>query len=149
MTRTLDRQALGTTLLRVIIGIVFIAHGSMKLFSFGVAGTAGFLGTLGVPLASVMAPVLIATEIGGGILLVLGLLTRYVAIPLVFTMAVAIATVHLQHGFFLPQGYEFALLVGVGLLTLALQGSGAFALDHLVFRRTPAARQTDAHRRAA
>jgi putative oxidoreductase len=53
MTRTFDRHALGTTLLRLILGITFIAHGGMKLFSFGIAGTAGFLGTLGVPMANV------------------------------------------------------------------------------------------------
>jgi putative oxidoreductase len=138
MTSTFDRHSLGTTLLRLIVGVTFIAHGATKLFSFGVAGTAGFLGTLGVPLANVMAPVLIATELGGGILLVLGLLTRYVSVPLAFTMAVAIATVHLQHGFFLPQGYEFALLLGVASLTLGLQGSGAFALDNVVFGRQSA-----------
>jgi putative oxidoreductase len=134
MTTTLDRHALGTTLLRLIVGTTFIAHGATKLFSFGVTGTAGFLGTIGVPMANLMAPVLIATELGGGILLVLGLLTRWVSLPLAFTMVVAIATVHLQHGFFLPQGYEFALLLGVGSLTLALQGAGAFALDNLVAR---------------
>ena len=55
-TRTSDRHALGTTLLRLIVGVTFAAHGAMKLFSFGLAGTAGFLGTLGVPMASVMAP---------------------------------------------------------------------------------------------
>ena len=137
MTRTFDRHALGTTLLRLILGITFIAHGWMKLSTFGVAGTAGFLGTLGVPLANVMAPVLIATELGGGILLLLGLLTRYVSLPLLFTMVVAITTVHLQHGFFLPQGYEFALLTGVGLATLALQGSGAFALDNVISKSSP------------
>jgi putative oxidoreductase len=136
-TRTPDRHALGTTLLRLIVGGTFAAHGGMKLFGFGIAGTAGFLGTLGVPMASVMAPVLIATELGGGLLLVLGLLTRYVSIPLIVTMAVAIATVHLQHGFFMPQGYEFALLLGVATLTLALQGSGAFALDNVIGRRRP------------
>jgi putative oxidoreductase len=135
MNRTFDSHALGTTLLRLIVGTTFIAHGSQKLLSFGVGGTAGFLGSLGVPMANVMAPVLIATEVGGGILLLLGLLTRYVSIPLLFTMVVAIATVHLQHGFFLPQGYEFALLLAVGLVTLALQGSGAFALDNAIGRR--------------
>jgi putative oxidoreductase len=140
MTTTLDRHALGTTLLRLIVGTTFIAHGATKLFGSGVAGTAGFLGTIGVPMANLMAPVLIATELGGGILLVLGLLTRWVSLPLAFTMVVAIATVHLQHGFFLPRGYEFALLLGVGSLTLALQGAGAFALDNLIARnRTTAA----------
>ena len=46
LDRTLDRHALGTTLLRLIVGVTFAAHGAVKLFSFGVAGTAGFLGTL-------------------------------------------------------------------------------------------------------
>jgi putative oxidoreductase len=147
-TRTTDRHALGTTLLRLIVGVTFAAHGAMKLFSFGIAGTAGFLGTLGVPLANVMAPVLIATELGGGLLLVLGLLTRYVSIPLIVTMVVAIATVHLQHGFFLPQGYEFVLLLGVATLTLALQGSGAFALDNVIGRGRARA-SDEAFRRAA
>jgi putative oxidoreductase len=135
LTHTFDRQAIGTTLLRLIIGTTFIAHGATKLFTFGLAGTAGFLASVGVPMANVMAPVLIGTEFAGGILLVLGLLTRYVSLPLLFTMVVAIATVHLQHGFFLPQGYEFALLLGVGLITLALQGSGALALDNIIGRR--------------
>src|SRR4051812_5529706 len=148
MTRTFDRHAVGTTLLRLIIGTTFIAHGWMKLFTFGVAGTEGFLGQSGVPMASVMAPIVIATELGGGILLVLGLLTRYVSLPLLFTMIVAIATVHLQHGFFLPQGYEFPLLLGVGLATLVLQGSGAFALDNVIGRNRGVADE-QAYRRAA
>ena len=147
-TRTSDLHALGTTLLRVIVGVTFAAHGAQKLVSFGFAGTAGFLGSLGVPMANVMAPVLIATELVGGLLLVLGLLTRYVSIPLMFTMVVAIATVHLQHGFFAPQGYEFPLLLGVGTLTLALQGAGAFALDNLVWKRRSGA-SNEAFQRAA
>jgi putative oxidoreductase len=134
MTGTLNRFTLGTTLLRLIVGLTFIAHGGMKLFTSGLSGTAGFLGSIGVPMANIMAPILIATELGGGILLVLGLLTRYVSIPMAFTMAVAIVTVHLQHGFFAPQGYEFALALGVALVTLALQGSGAFAIDNVIGR---------------
>ena len=147
-TRTSDLHALGTTLLRLIVGVTFAAHGAQKLVSFGFAGTAGFLGSLGVPMANVMAPVLIATELVGGLLLMLGLLTRYVSIPLIFTMVVAIASVHLQHGFFAPQGYEFPLLLGVGTLTLALQGSGAFALDNLIGKRRSGA-SSETIRRAA
>jgi putative oxidoreductase len=150
MNRTFDRHAFGTTLLRLIVGTTFIAHGTQKLLSFGLAGTTGFLGTIGVPFANVMAPVLITTELAGGLLLVLGFLTRYVSIPLLFTMVVAIATVHLQHGFFLPQGYEFALLLGVGLATLALQGSGAFALDNVIGRnRSAEGTETKSYRSAA
>jgi uncharacterized membrane protein YphA (DoxX/SURF4 family) len=56
--------------------------------------------------------------------------------------------VHLQHGFFLPQGYEFALLLGLATLTLALQGSGAFALDNVIGRGRARA-SDEAFRRAA
>jgi len=63
-------------------------------------------------------------------------------------MVVAIASVHLQHGFFAPQGYEFPLLLGVGTLTLALQGAGAFALDNLVWKRRLGA-SNEAFQRAA
>ena len=49
MTSRFDTRALGTTLLRLIVGITFIAHGWQKLFAFGLAGTAGFLGSVGVP----------------------------------------------------------------------------------------------------
>ena len=147
-TRTSDLHALGTTLLRLIVGATFAAHGAQKLVSFGFAGTAGFLGSLGVPMANVMAPVLIATELVGGLLLVLGLFTRYVSIPLIFTMGVAIASIHLRHGFFAPQGYEFPLLLGVGTMTLALQGSGAFALDNLIGKRRSGASSEEIRRAA-
>jgi uncharacterized membrane protein YphA (DoxX/SURF4 family) len=90
-----------------------------------------------------MAFMLIATELGGGILLVLGLLTRYASIPMAFAMAVAIVAVRLQHGFFAPQGFEFALALGVALVTLALQGSGAFALDNVIGRNSSASRAAD------
>jgi putative oxidoreductase len=148
MKRLLESHAAGTTVLRLLIGVIFIAHGALKAFSFGLAGTTGFLESIGVPLARVMAPVLIATELGGGILLVLGLLTRYVSLPLLLTMIVAIATVHLQHGFFLPDGYEFALLVGGGLVTLLLQGPGALALDNVLGRERHAVEPVELRRAA-
>jgi putative oxidoreductase len=103
----------------------------MKLFGFGVAGTAGFFAQIGIPLAAVAAPLVIGLEFLGGIALVLGLFTRWIALPLAVTMVVAIVTVHLSAGFFLPNGYEFALIMLAGTLTLALQGSGALALDNV------------------
>ena len=134
-----QRTSFGTTLLRIVTGIVFLAHGAMKLFTFTPAGTAAFFAQAGIPFASVAAPLVIAVEIGGGLLLIAGLLTRWASLPLAATMAVAIATVHLKAGFFLPDGYEFALVVLTSTLVLALQGGGAFALDNLRRRPTHAA----------
>jgi len=133
--KTNTSAAWGTTILRFVIGAIFIAHGALKVFSFGVAGTAAFFAQVGIPFAALAAPLVIALEFFGGFALVLGLFTRWIAIPLAVTMVVAIATVHLSAGFFLPNGYEFALLVLAGTLALALQGSGVLALDNIVWRR--------------
>jgi putative oxidoreductase len=130
MTQT-DRARWGTTVLRVITGIVFIAHGAMKLFGFGLAGTAGFFAQAGIPFAGVLAPLVIAIEISGGLLLIAGLFTRWASLPLAATMIGAIASVHLKAGFFLPDGYEFALVMLASTVVLALQGSGALALDNV------------------
>ncbi|GAB4217179.1 MAG: DoxX family protein [Roseiflexaceae bacterium] len=128
-------QSIGITVLRIIVGIVFAAHGWQKLGN-GVEGTAGFFGSLGVPLPAVAAVVVIALELLGGIALILGLGTRYVAPLLAFTMLVAMLLVHLPNGFFAQQGgVEFVLTLFGASVALALTGSGAYALDDLVFRR--------------
>ena len=132
---SINRAALGTTVLRVITGLIFVAHGAAKLFVFTPAGTAAFFALAGIPFAAAAAPLVIATEMGGGLLLLFGLLTRWAALPLAATMVVAILTVHLKAGFFLPDGYEFALIMLASTLSLALQGSGAVALDNLRGRR--------------
>jgi putative oxidoreductase len=130
----------GIALVRIIVGVVFLAHGGMKLFGLGLEGTTGFVASLGFPLPAVAAILLIATETLGGLALVLGLGTRFVAAPLAFAMLVAVTRVHLANGFFLPNGYEFALLMLVLSVALGLTGSGALALDTVIARR---ARPTD------
>lgn len=128
---TFDRSAWGTALLRVITGVIFVAHGAQKLFFVTPAATAAFFAQVGIPLPGVAAPLVIAVELGGGLLLLAGLFTRWVSLPLAATMVVAIVTVHLKAGFFLPNGYEFALLLLASTLTLATHGAGALALDTL------------------
>ena len=128
--------AWGIAVLRVIVGIVFVAHGAQKLFGFGLAGLAGFLSQQGFPLPTVAAAVLIATELGGGLALVLGLFTRWAALPLAFAMLVATLTVHLKGGFFLPHGYEYTLTLLAATIALALTGSGRPALDAVLARRS-------------
>jgi putative oxidoreductase len=126
--------AAGIALLRLITGVVFIAHGAQKLFTMGLAAiTEGFT-QMGVPLPGVTAPMITLLELGGGLLLVVGLLTRPAALLLACDMAGAVLLVHLKSGFFLPAGYEFALLLGVAMIALVLTGAGAYSLDAMIAR---------------
>jgi putative oxidoreductase len=129
------RQGWGVAFLRVVVGIVFLAHGGQKLFVFGMAGTAGFMGQVGIPFPMLAAIVVMAVEFLGGLALVLGLFTRWAAIPLAFDMLVAILVVHLKAGFFLPNGYEFAFTLLGASLALALLGSGEASVDRILERR--------------
>jgi putative oxidoreductase len=119
----------GVLPLRLVVGLVFAAHGAQKLFSFGLAGTAGFLGSLGVPLPTVAAAGLIAVELLGGVALLIGAWTRAVAALLAADMLVAILTVHLRGGFFVPDGVEFVLTLLGGCLALAGLGAGPCSVD--------------------
>jgi putative oxidoreductase len=133
-TTTTERtKDFGIAAIRVMVGVVFLAHGLMKLFSFGIAGTAGFFAQQGIPLPLISAVLAISAETLGGLALILGLGTRLVSVPLAFTMLVAITNVHLKGGFFLPNGCEYALTMLVASVGLGLTGSGAFALESLVF----------------
>jgi putative oxidoreductase len=123
----------GIAAIRVMVGVVFVAHGLMKLTSFGIAGTAGFFAQQGIPLPLVSAVLAIAAETLGGAALILGLGTRLVAAPLAFTMLVAVVSVHLSGGFFSPNGFEYPLTLLVASVGLGLTGSGAFALESVLF----------------
>ncbi len=134
-------QPLAMTVLRVVTGIIFLLHGWQKISVFGVAGFTGFLTQLGIPAASLAAVVVIAVELIGGLALILGLGTRFVAIPLAINMLVALFTVHLAAGFFVSDnGYEFVLLLLAASVALAIGGSGAFALDNMLGKRVGASR---------
>ena len=115
--------------LRLVVGLVFLVHGAQKLFQFGLGGTAGFLGSLGVPAPTLAAVVVTAVELLGGLALIFGAFTRVVALVLAVHMLVAIVLVHIKAGFFLPNGYEFALTLLGANLTLFLTGAGAASVD--------------------
>jgi putative oxidoreductase len=127
-----ELQSWGIAALRIMVGLVLLAHGSQKLFVYGIPGTAAFFAKGGLPFPMVSAVLSISAEFLGGLFLTLGLLTRPVAAVLAFNMAVAVLLVHLKNGFFLPTGFEYALTLLVANISLVLTGPGAFALDHVL-----------------
>jgi putative oxidoreductase len=130
-----SNQSWGITVLRVVVGIVFLAHGAQKVFTFGHQGVTGMLGSMGVPLPGVMSVVLMAVEFLGGAALVLGLFTRWVAALNGFDMVVAILLVHLKNGFIKPGGFEHPLTLLAACVALAMLGPGAASLDGALAKR--------------
>lgn len=132
---TPSRLALGLTILRVIVGVVFLVHGYQKLFSMGIGGVTGFFTQIGAPLPQLTAPLVSVLEFGGGLALILGLFTPVVAALLVADMLGAVVLVHLTNGFSVADGgYEFVLTLLGASLALALTGPGAYALDAVLLR---------------
>jgi putative oxidoreductase len=126
--------SIGMLLLRVVVGLTVAAHGAQKLFgSFhghGIAGTTGFLESLGFRPARAHAYLLGGAETIGGCLLSLGLFTPAAAAVIIGVMTAATIVVHRPYGFFATDGgYEFPLLIAVVALTVALVGPGRYALD--------------------
>lgn len=116
--------------LRLGLGIILLVHGAQKVFVLGPGKVAGYFGSLGLEPASFLALVVTLLEFGGGICLLLGLLTRLVGVLFAIEMVVAIWKVHAAKGFYVGQGgYEFPLLLIAGSLALVLAGPGRFAVD--------------------
>lgn len=122
----------GLLVLRAVLAVVFIFHGGQKLFGlfggYGLAGTAGWMESMGIPMPYASAVLAGAAEFFGGAALLLGLWPRLAAIPMVFTMVVAIVTAH--WGKFAAQagGMEYPLTLAAALLAIALVGGGRLTL---------------------
>ena len=119
--------------LRLGVGIVMVAHGARKLFGWfgggGLEGTAKFFSeNLGLEPGLLMAALAGGTEFFGGLLLLVGLLTRPAAVAIAFTMAVAIITAK-WGAFFGQSGMEYPLTLLLASLSLAILGGGAFSID--------------------
>ncbi len=128
-------QGWGIAALRIVVGIVFLAHGGQKFFVWGFGAVAGGFGQIGIPAPMLAAVIVTLVEFLGGLALLLGLFTRWAAVPLAINMLGAILTVHLRAGFFLPDGYEFALTLLAANLALSLLGSGEASVERLLERR--------------
>jgi putative oxidoreductase len=126
------------TILRLVLGVVFFAHGSQKMLGwfggFGFHATMGSFAHLGM--SAPVAFLVICTEFFGGLGLIVGLLTRIAALGIGGEMIGAIYMVHLQNGFFMNwmgnqkgEGFEYHLLVIAMAAALLLRGAGAFSLD--------------------
>ena len=125
---------IGFLVLRLVVGLTMAAHGGQKLFGwfggYGLAGTGGFLESLGFRPGRVHAALAGAAEFVGGLLIALGLLTPVGSALVLAVMVVAIATVHLPKGFFVSDGgFEYNLVIMAAVAALAFTGPGAYSLD--------------------
>ncbi len=139
------RKLMGTTddyaitILRLLFGIVFFAHGAQKALGwfggYGFSGTMGFF-THGLGVPAPFAVLAIAAEFLGGLGLLVGLLSRVAAFGIACNMIVAVCMIHRHFGFFANwygtqkgEGYEFHILaVGIALVIM-IKGSGPLSLD--------------------
>ena len=129
-----------TLILRIPVGIIFMAHGAQKLFGwfggYGLAGTGQWMESIGLGPGVLMAFLAGSAEFFGGLFILLGLLTRPAAMLTAFTMVVAIFSVHIENGLFMSNnGYEFGLVLLAASASLAISGAGKMALDNHIARR--------------
>ncbi|WP_366556279.1 DoxX family protein [Aquibaculum sediminis] len=129
---------LGAFLLRLTLGVAFLAHGLMKVFTFTVPGTVAYFESIGYP--GSFAYLVILAEIGGGLFLILGVQVRLIALLLLPTMIGALLE-HTGNGWVFSAeggGWEYPVFWTIALLAQALMGPGAYAL------RVPALRPLEA-----
>jgi putative oxidoreductase len=120
-------------LLRLILGITMIAHGYNHIWGGGkIAGTAGWFESLGLKPGMLHAWLASLTELGAGVLLILGVLNPLAAAGVVGVMTVALITNHFKNGFFIfrpGEGYEYVLNLTIAALALGALGPGAWSGD--------------------
>ena len=119
----------GLLIARIALGVVFVAHGWQKLAVMGYPAVTGMMTSLGIPLPGVNAALLIGAELGGGLMLLAGALTRFAGLMLLVDMIVAAITVHIAKGFFLPAGFEYTFTLGLLSLALMMTGAGRYSID--------------------
>ncbi|PFO06583.1 oxidoreductase [Bacillus sp. AFS076308] len=129
---------LGLLIIRLVVGILFIGHGAQKLFGwfggYGLKGTGGWFDSIGMKPGITMALLAGLTELVGGILFALGLLTPLAGIMIAGTMVMAILKVHAPNGLWATaNGYEYNLTLLAIAIGIALIGPGQYAVDAFLF----------------
>jgi putative oxidoreductase len=127
----------GISLLRVVTGLTFMAHGSQKLFGwfggYGLVGVGQWMESIGITPGYLMAALAGSAEFFGGLALVVGLLVRPAAISLLIAMLVAIISVHWANGFFITEsGFEYAMILGLISAVILIEGAGKLSLDRRI-----------------
>ncbi len=127
----------GLLIVRIVAGLLFAGHGTQKLFGWfgghGLAGTGGAFEKLGFRPGKPMAGAAGLGELGGGILLALGLLTPIVAAAVIGVMVNAVVAAHLGKGpWAMNGGWELPVLYGAVAAALAFVGPGAYSVDNAV-----------------
>ena len=123
--------------LRLLVSLIFMAHGSQKLFAwfggYGLDGTGQWMESIGLAPGYLMALLAGSAEFFGGLFLLLGLMTRGAALVLAITMLVAIFSVHLSNGFFMSaNGFEYALALFGTSIALMFSGAGKYSMDAIL-----------------
>jgi len=136
---TKTEESITTMPLRLIAGVIFAAHGAQKLFAwfggYGLDGTGQWMESIGLSPGYLMALMAGSAEFFGGLLLIVGFLTRPTSFVLGITMIVAILSVHIGNGLFMSNnGYEFGLSLIAITLALFIQGGGKLSIDGKVYR---------------
>ena len=130
----------GILIIRLFFGLAIAAHGAQKLFGWfgghGIKASGAMFQSIGFRPGVVFATAAGLTEMGGGLLLALGLFTPFGAAGVISTMLVAMISVHLKNGFFaMGNGIELPFLYRVAALGIAFTGPGALSLDGLLSLR--------------
>jgi putative oxidoreductase len=131
------RSDYGLLVLRVVIGVIFIAHGYMKFFKMGMGGTIGFMTQIGVPAPTLIAWFVTFAELIGGIALILGIFTLPVGLALAVDVGGAIWYAKRGGGLLAPKGFELELTLLAAALAIALTGPGALSLRNALRRKRP------------
>jgi len=133
------RQSVALLIGRLALGVVLIAHGWQKFFTFGISGVTASFEQMGIPAAGAAAVFAASVELIGGILLILGVLVPAIGLLVAIDMAGALIFVHASNGVFVDAGgYELVLLIGALGLVFAGLGAGGYAVDRLLNRRATA-----------
>jgi putative oxidoreductase len=143
-------QPIGLLIGRVVLGVVFIAHGWQKFNTNGMDATVQGFDSLGIPAPTLAAYFTVGAEIIGGAMLILGALLPLAGLALAGVMLGAMYFVHPLNGAFFSQegGYEYVLLLAALSIAIGFSGGGAFALDSLWLNNVGDKKESDEPARA-